>query len=107
MPPYSIPSAREHNEMFGIGHGPEIIILLVVVLLVFGPGKLPEIGSAFGRGIREFKDATNGLHDSNPVQQTLQEPQPSRAIQPPVVDKQWAPQATEARQPVSVDHSRD
>jgi len=46
--------------MFGIGHAPEIIILLVIVLLVFGSGKLPEIGSAVGRGIREFRDATAG-----------------------------------------------
>jgi TatA/E family protein of Tat protein translocase len=96
------------HEMFGIGHGPEIIILLVIVLLVFGPGKLPEIGSAFGRGIREFKDATNGLHDSSPNQQTLQQPQQSRAIQqPPVVEQQWTAQASETREPVSADHSRD
>jgi sec-independent protein translocase protein TatA len=49
--------------MFGIGHAPEIIILLVLVLLIFGPGKLPEIGSAVGRGIREFRDATSGRDD--------------------------------------------
>ncbi len=94
--------------MFGIGHGPEIIILLIIVLLVFGPGKLPEIGSAFGRGIREFKDATNGLHEASPTQQTFQPPQPSRAIQqPPVVEQQWTPQASENRQPVNADNSRD
>jgi sec-independent protein translocase protein TatA len=95
------------QQMFGIGHGPEIIVLLIVVLLVFGPGKLPEIGSAFGRGIREFKDATNGLHDPSPVQPTLQQPQQSRAIQPPVVEQQWTAQSAETRQPVGADHSRD
>lgn len=35
--------------------GPELIILLVVVLIVFGAGKLPEVGGALGRGIREFR----------------------------------------------------
>ncbi len=94
--------------MFGIGHGPEIIILLIIVLLVFGPGKLPEIGSAFGRGIREFKDATSGLSDPTPTQQTLQQPQPSRAIQqPPVVEQQYSAQGADTRQPVGADHSRD
>jgi sec-independent protein translocase protein TatA len=52
--------------MFGIGHAPEVIILLVIVLLVFGPGKLPEIGSAVGRGIRGFKDATSN-RDERPT----------------------------------------
>jgi len=39
---------------------PELILILAVVLLVFGPGKLPEIGKAVGSSFREFKDATSG-----------------------------------------------
>jgi sec-independent protein translocase protein TatA len=39
---------------------PELILILAVVLLVFGPGKLPEIGKALGDSFREFKDATAG-----------------------------------------------
>jgi sec-independent protein translocase protein TatA len=42
--------------MFGIG-ATELIVILVVALLIFGPGKLPEIGSALGRGIRDFRKA--------------------------------------------------
>ena len=42
--------------MFGIGF-PELLIILVVCLVVFGPGKLPEIGEALGRGIRDFQRA--------------------------------------------------
>ncbi len=34
---------------------PELLVIMVVVLLVFGPGKLPEIGSSLGRAISEFK----------------------------------------------------
>lgn len=43
---------------------PELIILLVVVLIVFGPGKLPDIGNAIGRGVREFRKASNDLEQS-------------------------------------------
>jgi TatA/E family protein of Tat protein translocase len=45
---------------------PELILILAVVLLVFGPGKLPEIGKAVGTSFREFKDATSGT-SSAPV----------------------------------------
>jgi sec-independent protein translocase protein TatA len=48
--------------MFGIGM-PELVIILVVALVIFGPGKLPEIGGALGRGIRDFKKAFEGGAD--------------------------------------------
>ena len=44
--------------MFGIGI-PELIIILVIVLIIFGANKLPEIGSGMGRAIRNFKKATS------------------------------------------------
>ena len=40
--------------MFGLG-ATELIVILVVALLVFGPGRLPEIGGALGKGIRDFR----------------------------------------------------
>ncbi len=43
--------------MFGIGM-PELLIILVIVLIIFGAGKLPEIGGALGRSIKNFKKAT-------------------------------------------------
>ncbi len=44
--------------MFGIGM-PELLIILVIILIIFGVGKLPEIGSALGRGINNFKKSMN------------------------------------------------
>ncbi|WP_059172102.1 twin-arginine translocase TatA/TatE family subunit [Bacillus sp. FJAT-27445] len=42
---------------------PGMILILIVALIVFGPSKLPEIGRAAGRSIREFKRASEGLTD--------------------------------------------
>ena len=44
--------------MFGIGMQ-ELLIILVIILIIFGAGKLPEIGSALGKGINNFKKSMN------------------------------------------------
>ena len=43
--------------MFGIGM-PELIIILVIILIIFGAGKLPEIGAGVGKAIKNFKSAS-------------------------------------------------
>jgi len=45
--------------MFGLGL-PELLVVLVIVLVVFGAGRLPEIGGALGKSIRNFKNASSG-----------------------------------------------
>ncbi|GGJ04215.1 hypothetical protein GCM10010885_11870 [Alicyclobacillus cellulosilyticus] len=40
-----------------------LILIVIVLLMVFGPSKLPEIGRAFGRSLREFREATRGMMD--------------------------------------------
>mgnify|MGYP000885922675 FL=1 len=48
--------------MFGIGM-PELLVILVIILIIFGAGKLPEIGGAIGKGIKNFKKATREPED--------------------------------------------
>jgi len=50
---------------FGIGIW-EMLILLLVLLLVFGPKRLPEMGRQLGRGMREFKETISGEKDDEP-----------------------------------------
>ena len=59
---------------------PEIMIILVVALLVFGPKKLPELGKSLGNGIREFRRSTQGLKDD--FEGTVREAPVSQAPQP-------------------------
>ncbi|WP_298271658.1 twin-arginine translocase TatA/TatE family subunit [Geobacter sp.] len=48
--------------MFGFGM-PELIVILIIVLVVFGAGRLPEIGAALGKSIRNFKKASEGKEE--------------------------------------------
>jgi sec-independent protein translocase protein TatA len=58
--------------MFGF-HAPELIIILVVALLIFGPKKLPEMGSAIGKSIKEFQKGMRDL--SSPKEAANEEPE--------------------------------
>lgn len=61
--------------MFGL-HMPELIIVLVIALLVFGPKKLPEMGSAIGKSIKEFRKGVNEI--SNPKDAELSAPKQAK-----------------------------
>lgn len=58
-----------------------LVILLVIVLIVFGPGKLPELGGAIGKGIREFRKASDQVRDEVMASTSL-EPQNSAPAAP-------------------------
>lgn len=63
--------------MFGI-HPIYFVVLLVIVLIIFGPGRLPELGGAVGKAMREFRKATNEL--TNEVTSATQsKPEPTAA----------------------------
>ncbi len=69
--------------MFGSLGVPEIIFLLVLALLIFGPRKLPEIGRTLGRGLAEFRKATNELKRSlstDGLQEELRQSDPRRTL---------------------------
>jgi sec-independent protein translocase protein TatA len=51
--------------MFGIGM-PELIIILIIILIIFGAGKLPEIGAGMGKAIRNFKGASSENENKEP-----------------------------------------
>jgi sec-independent protein translocase protein TatA len=63
--------------MFGIGM-PELIIILVIIMIIFGAGRLPEIGSGLGKGIRNFKKATSGNDEIDVTPKDKEEKKNSR-----------------------------
>ena len=67
------------------GFGPEkMVFLLVLLLLVFGAKRIPEIGAGLGKGIREFKKSMNEIGRDETPTQTLQPPASQNAqIAPP------------------------
>lgn len=69
--------------MFGLGV-PELIFILVLALLIFGPKRMPEIGRTLGRGMAEFRKASNDLKRTINVELALDEqpPPPVRPYRP-------------------------
>ena len=60
---------------------PELVLILVITLVVFGPGKLPEVGKAIGRGINEFKGAIGGENKENKDNTTQAPPNKENKVQ--------------------------
>jgi sec-independent protein translocase protein TatA len=54
----------------------EIIVVLIIALIVFGPKRLPELGRSLGRGIREFRGSVSGDHDDDERPTSPQEIEP-------------------------------
>ncbi len=59
--------------MFGRLGTTELLIILGIILVIFGPSKLPEIGKSLGRGIREFKSATKDIKESINIEEDNEE----------------------------------
>lgn len=55
--------------MFGLGI-PELLIILVIIMIIFGAGKLPQIGSAFGKGINNFKKSVSTKDEAESAKET-------------------------------------
>ncbi len=59
----------------------EIAIVLIIVLIVFGPKRLPELGKSMGKGIREFRGSISGDNDSDDVDEKRAELEASQAAE--------------------------
>lgn len=68
--------------MFGDLSFSHILILLLVLVLVFGAKRIPEIGSSLGQGIREFKRSLKDVVDDRPEPRSVQPPPPSSSSLP-------------------------
>jgi sec-independent protein translocase protein TatA len=89
---------------FGIGPG-ELIVVLIIALLVIGPGKLPDVGAALGKSIREFRKASSDVEeatriDTSPIPPTPAAPvppvnAPSAPVEPNVLHTPSAPPASD------------
>ncbi|HEY3523707.1 MAG TPA: twin-arginine translocase TatA/TatE family subunit [Candidatus Limnocylindrales bacterium] len=61
----------------------ELIVVLVIALLVLGPGKLPEVGSALGKSIREFRKAATDVQDATRLESPSQRPATPASVEHP------------------------
>jgi len=61
-----------------LGFG-EILLILAVALLIFGPSKLPQLGEALGKGIRNFKKSSEGVDDPPPAKESTPTELPAHA----------------------------
>ena len=76
----------------------EIAIVLIIVLIIFGPKRLPELGRSMGRGIREFRGSLSGDKDKDSDEEERPELQASQPVQP----SQPQSQANQPQPPESV-----
>jgi sec-independent protein translocase protein TatA len=82
--------------MFGSVGFPELMVILIIALIVFGPRRLPEIGKALGQTLNEFKKGAASLRDSMESEIQRETAQEKRAIPPATTQVQSVP-GTEPR----------
>ena len=74
---------------------PGLLVILLVLLLVFGPKRLPEMGRSLGRGMREFKDSISGMGGKD------DEPEKAELTPPPPTSQPTAQAAAQPTQPTT------
>ena len=68
--------------MFGLGF-PELVVILIVALVIFGPSKLPELGSGLGQGLRDFRKAFESPDEAAGESEKPADEKPDDNRQPP------------------------
>jgi len=97
--------------MFGSIGMPEMIIILVIALIVFGPRKLPELGKSLGKSLAEFKKASNELRNTLEEEIRIEEQKEKEVkVQPPAGTETATPPAghvdvSHTDEPRKMDHS--
>ena len=81
--------------MFGSIGMPELLIILTIALIIFGPRKLPELGRSLGKSLGEFKRASNELRNTLDEEIRLEEQRSARPVEPA------APKPVERAEPAS------
>jgi TatA/E family protein of Tat protein translocase len=76
---------------------PEILVVLVIALIVFGPKRLPELGRSLGKGINEFKGAMSGEHEDDDDKQMRELQQSKAAAEAEAVESVEGEVVTEKR----------
>jgi sec-independent protein translocase protein TatA len=72
----------------------EIAVVLIIVLIIFGPKRLPELGQSMGRGIREFKNSLSGDKDKDSPEEKRRELEANQQVQVSQPQPQAAPGAS-------------
>ena len=92
--------------MFGSIGMPELIIIFVIALIIFGPRKLPELGRSLGKSLAEFKRASNELKNTLEEEIRLDEQRATlESSKPKEPAASTATQVPHAEEPVAHDHS--
>ncbi len=85
------------EEMFGSIGGPELLVIFVIALLIFGPKKLSELGRTLGKGVAEFRKAATDLRDTLDSEVARSESAPPKEKAPAdPADQQGTVAATDA-----------
>src|SRR5512145_3228680 len=98
--PVSILMVKGAPAMFGSIGMPELIIILVIALIIFGPRKLPELGKSLGRSLNEFKRASTDLQNTLEQEIRLEEQKETAAktrTEEPSASEPAPPQETVSR----------
>ena len=89
---------------FGIG-ATELIIVLVIVLIIFGPKRLPSLGRSLGGGLREFKDSVSGKNKDDDDPDVIEGPDRSNVTTAAAADEEETETARRAREAKTADAS--
>jgi Tat protein translocase TatB subunit len=92
------------KHMFGTLGGPELFLIFVVALIVFGPRKLPEIGKSLGKMMGEFRRASNEFRSTIENEVEAEKIRESMRIEPPKVDPVAPPASGGAGEPAVTDY---